>query len=61
MLPLPERPAAAGGAAAGAPHADAFALSSKYDLVANLVRVRVRGCGCGYGSVWGCKCPTKSE
>ncbi|PNW70479.1 hypothetical protein CHLRE_17g721600v5 [Chlamydomonas reinhardtii] len=45
VLPLPERPAAAGGAAAGAPHADAFALSSKYDLVANLVHDGKAGSG----------------
>ncbi|EFJ52408.1 ubiquitin-specific protease 39, partial [Volvox carteri f. nagariensis] len=37
ILPLPEFPAAAGGAAAGAPDAAAYGSSSKYDLVANLV------------------------
>ncbi len=37
MLPLPEHPARAAGAAAGAPGAEAYDASTKYDLVANLV------------------------
>ncbi|KAG2497317.1 hypothetical protein HYH03_004482 [Edaphochlamys debaryana] len=37
VLPLPERPGAASGAAVGAPGSSAFATTSKYDLVANLV------------------------
>ncbi|KXZ51657.1 hypothetical protein GPECTOR_11g110 [Gonium pectorale] len=37
VLPLPERPAVASGGAAGAPGAEAYGSSSKYDLVANLV------------------------
>ncbi|GLC41126.1 hypothetical protein PLESTB_001794200 [Pleodorina starrii] len=37
ILPLPEHPAAAAGAAAGAPDSAAYDTSSKYDLVANLV------------------------
>ncbi|KAG2449802.1 hypothetical protein HYH02_005325 [Chlamydomonas schloesseri] len=45
VLPLPERPAVAGGAAAGAPNAGSFALSSKYDLVANMVHDGKAGSG----------------
>ncbi|GIL71725.1 hypothetical protein Vretimale_840 [Volvox reticuliferus] len=37
ILPLPDHPAAAAGAAAGAPGEAAYDTSSKYDLVANLV------------------------